>query len=279
MPTRVKRNIIEIDEDKCNGCGLCVPSCAEGAIQIVDGKARLVSEKFCDGLGDCLGECPEGALKVIEREAEDFDEEAVKTHLEVESKPGATLTPGAKAEPDVTTTAESTSGPGVASAAGVGAAAHSSHSCPGARMMQFKAQGGSSDSAPAQSRPSMLGQWPVQLMLVPADAPYFQNADLLVCADCVPCALADFHGELLKGKTLVVGCPKLDDVDFYVQKLKAIFSKSRINSVTVAMMEVPCCNGLLQAVYEAADASGKVIPVYPVKVGIKGQILERTRTR
>jgi Pyruvate/2-oxoacid:ferredoxin oxidoreductase delta subunit len=224
MTTKVKRSIIQIDEDKCNGCGLCVPSCAEGAIQIVDGKARLVSEKFCDGLGACLGECPEGALEVIEREAEDFDEEAVKAHLEV-------------------------------------------------------ASAGSSDSAPAQSRPSMLGQWPVQLMLVPADAPYFQNADLLVCADCVPFALADFHGELLKGKTLVVGCPKLDDVDFYVQKLKAIFSKSRINSVTVAVMEVPCCNGLLQAVYEAADASGKVIPVYPVKVGIKGQILERTRTR
>jgi NAD-dependent dihydropyrimidine dehydrogenase PreA subunit len=249
MGSSTKRNIIKIDEDKCTGCGLCVPSCAEGAIQIIDGKARLVSEKFCDGLGACLGECPEGALQVIEREAEEFDEEAVKAYL------GAT-------QP--------------AAHAGHGGAPHA---CPSARMMHFKDEGTRQTSAGTEPGRSRLTQWPVQLMLVPAEAPYFRNADILVAADCVPFALAGFHEQLLKDKAVVVGCPKLDDVGFYAKKLAQIFSSSGARSITVATMEVPCCSGMLQAVYEALDMIDQSIPVYTVTVGIRGQILSEVRSR
>lgn len=297
MGLKVKRQIIQIDEDKCTGCGLCVPSCAEGAIQIVDGKAKLVSERYCDGLGACLGECPEGALTIIEREAEDFDEEAVKLHMAGSSaqEPKATSAHGTHAGH----TPNGGNGGGKAAqghAAGTQQASahtghsrgghspashgpHAAHSCPGARMMQFKAQEAPASATGTGPRNSMLGQWPVQLMLVPVNAPYFQNADLLVAADCVPFALAGFHEELLKGKAIVVGCPKLDDINYYIQKLAEIISTSDVRSVTVAIMEVPCCSGLLQAVREAVEASGKVVPVYPVKVGIRGEIQERARLR
>ncbi len=261
MATMTKRNIIKIDEDKCTGCGLCVPSCAEGAIQIVDGKARLMSEKFCDGLGACLGECPEGALQVIEREAEAFDEEAVKAHLgPAQPSPQAAHAPHSGLRPS----------------AHVG---HAQHACPGARMMHFEAERGPVSSpapAPGQSR---LTQWPVQLALVPVEAPYFKDADILVAADCVPFALPAFHEQLLKGKAVVVGCPKLDDVDFYAKKLAQIFSSSNARSVTVATMEVPCCSGLVQAVYEALDMAERSIPVYTVTVGIRGQILSEVSSR
>ena len=255
MGSVTKRSIIKIDEDKCTGCGLCVPSCAEGAIQIIDGKARLVSEKFCDGLGACLGECPEGALQVIEREAESFDEEAVKAHL------GSAPHEGHGAHHDV----------------------NAPHACPGARMMHFQAE--EAPGAPAAVAPaaapgkSRLTQWPVQLMLVPVDAPYFKNADILVAADCVPFALAGFHEQLLKGKAVVVGCPKLDDLTHYTRKLAQIFSSSNARSVTVATMEVPCCSGMVKAVYDALDTADLSIPVYTVTVGIRGQILEEVRSR
>jgi Pyruvate/2-oxoacid:ferredoxin oxidoreductase delta subunit len=277
MGSLAKRNIIKIDEDKCTGCGLCVPSCAEGAIQIVDGKARLVSEKYCDGLGACLGECPEGALQVIEREVEAFDEEAVRAHL------GSA--PHHVGEPHAGHTSHSGSRPAAHKGHGANHQVSAPHTCPGARMMHFQAEEGPTALTPAAVAPaaasgkSRLTQWPVQLMLVPADAPYFKDADILVAADCVPFALAGFHEQLLKGKAVVVGCPKLDDVGYYTKKLAQIFSSSGARSVTVATMEVPCCSGMVEAVYGALDMADRSIPVYTVTVGIRGQVLDEVRSR
>lgn len=241
----IVRNIVRIDEEKCTGCGLCVPSCAEGALKIVDGKAKLISDKYCDGLGACLGECPEGAITIIKREAEEFDEEAVNQHL--------------KAKP---------SAPAVH-------LAHSVHqSCPSAKAMHFPKDQTEKDYSKApEKRETMLSQWPVQLTLVPSNAPFFENANLLIAADCVPFAYADFHTGFLKGKTLVVGCPKLDDATFYKKKLTEIFKQANIRSVTVVNMEVPCCFGLHRLVKEAMDSSGKVIPLNQEIISIKGDRL------
>jgi len=239
------RKIVKIDEEKCTGCGLCIPNCAEGALQIVDGKAKLMSEKFCDGLGACLGYCPEDAITVIEREAEDFDEKAVEAHLHQQKE--SQLQP--KPKP-----AQVFSG------------------CPSSRAMHFKApsaEGAVSSTTPSTSQ---LTQWPVQLKLVPINAPYFQDADLLIAADCVPFAYPDFHRDFLKGKALVVGCPKLDDVQFYKEKLTEIFKANPIKSITVSYMEVPCCFGLVKATEDAIAASGKHIPWKKVKIGIRGDI-------
>ncbi len=279
MGTLTKRHIIKIDDDKCTGCGLCVPSCAEGAIQIVNGKARLVSEKYCDGLGACLGECPEGALQVIEREAEAFDEEAVKAYL-APAQPVADTGHEVGSSPSAQgRQAGSTQAADTCQAHGAHHHGGAPHACPGARMMHFEAEKAPVASATAAPGKSRLTQWPVQLMLVPVEAPYFKNADILVAADCVPFALAGFHEELLKGKAVVVGCPKLDDVSYYAKKLAQIFSCSGARSVTVATMEVPCCSGMVQAVYEALDMVDRSIPVYTVTVGIRGQILSEVRSR
>lgn len=236
------RKIVKIDEEKCNGCGLCIPNCAEGALQIIDGKARLVSDKFCDGLGACLGHCPQDAITVIEREAEDFDEKAVEAflHKKDETKP--------KPQP--------------ASFAG----------CPSSRVMQFRVLKARVESGEKRSSVSQLSQWPVQLKLVPITAPYFQDADLLVAADCVPFAYPDFHQDFLKEKAVVVGCPKLDDIQSYKEKLTEIFRNNSIKSVTVPYMEVPCCFGLVKATEDAIEASGKKIPFKKVKIGIRGEI-------
>jgi Pyruvate/2-oxoacid:ferredoxin oxidoreductase delta subunit len=223
------RKIIEIDEDLCNGCGQCVPSCAEGAIQIVDGKARLVAEKYCDGLGACLGECPMDALHVVEREVEEFE------------------------------------GPAPA------APAHCPPSgCPSARL----------HSMPRQSQPvehsgeavSALTHWPVQIRLVPPSAPFLKDADLLVAADCVPVAYGAFHRDFLAGKVVMLGCPKFDDAALYLQRFTDIFNQSTPRSVTVAVMEVPCCQGLPSIVQQALTNSGKSIPVRKVIVSLDGQI-------
>ena len=201
-----KRKIIKIDEEKCNGCGLCMPNCPEGAIQIIDNKARLVSDLFCDGLGACIGYCPQGAITIEERDAQEYDEKEVIVQ-----------------SPCV---------------------------CPGA---------------------TQLSHWPVQLMLVPAFAPYLDGADLLIAADCVPFAYPDFHRELLKGKTLIVGCPKLDDLELYREKLGQIFRSNEIKSITYAHMEVPCCFGLLPIIQEAIAQSGKKIPFQDVTITIRGE--------
>jgi Pyruvate/2-oxoacid:ferredoxin oxidoreductase delta subunit len=182
------RKIIRIDEEKCNGCGLCIPNCVEGALQIVEGKAKLTSDKFCDGLGACLGDCPQDAITVIEREAEDFDEKAAEVHLHQ----GHQIKPQPQPQPQPLSTG-----------------------CPSSRAMHFKVPESRMERSPAIPSISMLSQWPVQLKLVPVNAPYFQNADLLVVADCVPFAYSNFHQDFLKGKVVVVGCPKLDDIQYY----------------------------------------------------------------
>jgi ferredoxin len=242
------RKIVQIDQDKCNGCGLCVPSCAEGAIKMINGKAVLSADNLCDGLGACLGECPQDAIKIIEREADEFDEVAVEKHL---SETGRAPEPHK----------------GHSHAHG-----HHGHAggCPGSRAMSFEAKPAAVEET--GSRQSQLSQWPVQLHLVPTSAPYFQDADLLIAADCAPFAYADFHKDFLAGKAVVIGCPKLDDNQFYMQKLTELFRNSSIKSITVLRMEVPCCGGIVMAARQALAASGKDIPFKEVTIGIRGEI-------
>ncbi|HHY82272.1 MAG TPA: 4Fe-4S binding protein [Clostridiales bacterium] len=261
------RKIIQIDEEKCNGCGLCVPNCAEGALQIIDGKARLVKDQYCDGLGACLGHCPQDALHIIEREAEEFDEEAAMEFVK-----------SLKESRNQEIKAESNDGH---------FHSHENHNhmhmhmhgggCPGSRVRTFNQDrtaidpetAGSGDIA--FSLKSQLQQWPVQLMLVPVQAPYFKNADLLITADCVPYSFADYHPKLLKGKRVVIGCPKLDDLDFYIEKLTAIIKENDLKSITVAFMEVPCCSGMVYAAQQAVLASGKDLKVNKVRITIDGK--------
>lgn len=252
------RQIITIDEEKCDGCGLCVPACAEGAIQIIDGKARLVSETYCDGLGACLGECPQGAISMEERHAADYDETAVEKHLhnlQATSSP-KTVRPNPELHQ-----------------------VHAGGGCPGSAIRTFGTATASAaavaNGGAATSQPSQLHNWPVQLYLAPTKAPYFDNADLLIAADCVPFALANFHGQFLAGKTLLIGCPKLDNVELYLNKLTEIFSGNTIRSVEIAFMEVPCCFGLMQIVRLALQKAQKDIPLSLVKIGLRGDILEK----
>ena len=251
------RNIIKIDEGLCNGCGNCVTSCAEGAIRIVDGKAKLVSETYCDGLGACIGDCPTGALTIEQREAEQFDEKAVEEHLDKQKVEDIVRKlmgpkPAASGKP---------SGGG---------------GCPGS-MSQFIGRQGETDedqSGPVQSR---LGNWPVQLMLAPVSAPYFEGADLLISADCVPFAYGNFHADYVKDKVVLIGCPKLDDAGHYQDKLTQIFQSNRISSVEVLYMEVPCCFGLAGLVLGALEASGADTEFIYTKIGIRGDVIEKGR--
>jgi ferredoxin len=241
------RKMVRIDEEKCNGCGLCIPNCAEGALQIVDGKAKLIGDKFCDGLGACLGHCPEDAITITEREAEDFDEKAVGIHLRLHPQPEPKSQPASTA------------------------------ACPSSRVMHFRPREPGVEAESTTQSASMLSQWPVQLKLVPVNAPYFQDADLLVTADCVPFAYPEFHRDFLKGKAVVVGCPKLDDIQYYREKLTEIFKTNSIKSVTLPFMEVPCCYGLAVATEDALRGSGKNIPFRKVKIGIRGEIKSEDR--
>lgn len=255
----VQRRIVEIDEDKCDGCGLCIPACHEGAIEIVNGKARLVDDKFCDGIGDCLGECPRDAIKIIERDAEKYDEEAVQRKMY---------------EMDRKQTNKST----------CNKENHSHHSgCPGTRMMDLSVEESIKNENKEEGRKttinnsdieikikSQLQQWPVQLMLIPEKAPYFDGAELLLTADCVSIAYPDYHLDLLKGKAVAMGCPKLDDNQHYMQKLSSIINKNNIKGVTVAFMEVPCCSGLVRAAETAIMESNKDVTLTKIKIGIKG---------
>ena len=244
------RNIIHIDEEKCDGCGLCATACAEGAIQIIDGKARLVSEIYCDGLGACLGECPRGALTMEEREAADFDPAAVERHLGT-GPDAAGHHPGPGKEAGETLPC----------------------GCP-ASMTQVLTPAGVAPGATTDAI-SQLGQWPVQLKLVPVNAPFFAGRTLVIAADCVPFAYAAFHRDFLPGKALAVGCPKLDDAGFYREKLAEIFRANDILAVEILFMEVPCCGALVRLVQGALSDSGKKIPASVVKVGIRGNIVER----
>ncbi|WP_026477139.1 ATP-binding protein [Alkaliphilus transvaalensis] len=269
------RKIIQIDEEKCNGCGLCVPNCAEGAIQIIDGKAKLIHDKYCDGLGACLGHCPEDALLIIERDADEFDEEAVE----------ALLNSQGKSLKDHQQEDGHHGHHGHHGNHGHGHHGHSHHGhggggcCPGSKMMDFKEDKVVEETAVVSSgdievkiKPQ-LRQWPVQLKLVPVNAPYFEKADLLVTADCVPFAYPNYHIDLLKGKAVVVGCPKLDDLEFYIEKLTKMIATNDLKSVTVAYMEVPCCQGIVMAVDEAIKRANVSIPVSKVKIGLQGQKL------
>ena len=274
------REIITIDEDLCNGCGLCIPSCPEGALQIIDGKARLVSDLFCDGLGACVGHCPEDAMTVVEREAEPYDERKVMAnivgygqntiaahleHLREHGEMGlyreavdyleeqGLEVPALEPEP----------------------AAELPCGCPGAMLREFSKETESEASAPSDYRPvSRLTHWPVQIMLLPVNAPYFEGADLLLAADCAPFAYPDFHDEFLAGKVLLVGCPKLDDAAFYLEKMTAILETNDIKSVTCVHMEVPCCFGLPTIARQAISASGKDIALHDVTITVDGRITE-----
>jgi len=246
---KITRKIIEIDEEKCNGCGNCVVACAEGAIQIIDGKAKVIADKYCDGLGACIGDCPEDALKIIERVADDFDEEAVeellKNQAEVKNKP----------EP---------------AACG----------CPSTAMKIFPTAGaadpcGCANHAKVQTSggPSALGHWPVQIRLVPAGAPFLKDADLVIAADCVPVAYPNFHADFLKGGAVMIGCPKFDNAEEYVEKLSQVFKVSGIKSITAAIMEVPCCSAMPVIIKKALERSGVTIPFKEVVVSARGEIL------
>lgn len=250
-----KRNIVEINEELCDGCGLCVPSCAEGAIRIIDGKARLIDDKFCDGLGACLGDCPTGAIEIIERDAIEFDEKAVEEHL------GRTQQQEAGNERSKIMAAQHNPQGGRFQPGG---------GCPSARVVDFE-EPVSAIGDKTQSVPSELRQWPVQLHLVPPFAPYLQGADLLVAADCVPFAYGDFHTDTLKGKAVVISCPKLDDCDSYVDKVTSIIEEAEVKSVTVAIMEVPCCFGLKSIVQQALAKSGRDIPLITEIYSIRGK--------
>lgn len=255
------RKIVYIDEKKCDGCGLCIPNCAEGALQIVDGKAKVISDIYCDGLGACLGHCPQDAISIVEREADEFDEKAVEEMLksnennQIEKKEDCGC-----------------SGHGHNHAHAAAHHAHQGGGCPGSMMRQF---GNKQQEEGNVKITSKLTQWPVQLKLVPPSAPYFRGSDLLITADCVPFAYANYHNDFLKDKSVVVGCPKLDDIEFYTQKLSEIIKINDLESITVLRMEVPCCGGMAQAAKIARDISGVETPVKVVTISIEGEVIRR----
>ncbi|MCF8074569.1 MAG: 4Fe-4S binding protein [Desulfotignum sp.] len=246
---KVLRKIIEIDDEKCDGCGNCVPSCAEGAIQIVNGKARVISDKYCDGLGACLGECPQDALHIVEREAEEFDEAAVHELLKQQAQ---TEKSAGQRKPVMT---------GCCPSAAL--KTFSDTSCDCANQPRVTGSGG----------PSALGHWPVQIRLVPAGASFLKDADLVIAADCVPVAYPSFHRDFLAGKAVMIGCPKFDDTQGYVDKLTDVFKKSGIKTITAVIMEVPCCSGLPHIIKKALENSGMDIPFSQVTISARGEIL------
>ena len=242
------RKIIEIDEELCDGCGQCVPSCAEGSLQIVNGKAKMVSDNLCDGLGACLGECPTGALKIVEREADEFDEEAVEKYLaekeEEKQKEPTMLACG----------------------------------CPSTNIETFAPASSCKEAnipGSFQDEESALSHWPVQIRLVPATAPFLKGADLLVLADCCGIAIPTLHRDLLKGRVVMIGCPKFDDVEEYIDKFTDIFKTADIKSVMAVVMEVPCCSGLPMIVKKGMEAAGKNILIEELVISTRGKILKQ----
>ncbi len=246
---KVMRKIIEIDEELCNGCGNCVVACAEGAIEIIDGKAKVIADKYCDGLGACIGDCPEDALKIIEREADDFDEEAVEELLKKQKDEKKQAEPIACGCPSTAMKTFPTAG----AAEPCGCNNHASVQTSGGR--------------------SALGHWPVQIKLVPAGAPFLKDADLMITADCVPVAYPTFHADFLQGNAVMIGCPKFDNADEYVEKLSQVFKVSGIKSITAVVMEVPCCSALPVIIKKAFEKAGVEIPFKEVVVSARGEIL------
>jgi len=281
--SKIKRKVIKIDEEKCTGCGLCVPDCPEGALQIIDGKARLISDLFCDGLGACIGSCPEGAITIEEREAEPYDEAKVMKNIVKAGK--NTIEAHLKhlrshGEEDILKQAlDYLKDKGIDFPAGDYEERkenkHEHFACPGSAEMSWGNAAVKKEVLPAGKAgiKSELRNWPVQIMLANPQAAYFRGADILVSADCVPFAFGNFHQEFVKDKIVLVGCPKLDDIEFYAEKLAQLFKEASPKSVTAAYMEVPCCWGLVKGVQEGIKKSGKKIPFYAVKIGIKGEEL------
>ena len=285
------RKIVKIDESKCNGCGQCVPGCAEGALAVIDGKARLLKETYCDGLGACLGECPQGAITIEDREAAQFDAAAAEAHVAAlaagqgAARAAGRTERGMGVPPMSSAPSERTKSQGqdASGTHGQDARATVGGGCPGSRMMQFArrgaATGGSaqdSGAAPAGQRPaveSALGQWPVQLALVPIEAPYYEDTELVLTADCAAYALGDFHERFLRGRSVAIACPKLDDVSPYVEKLAEILRRNTIRGLVVVHMEVPCCGGIVRLAEEAARRSGRSLPVRDVMIGLQGETL------
>ena len=233
----MRRKIVNIDQEKCDGCGICIPACAEGALQIIDGKARLVKESYCDGLGACLNECPQGAITLEEREAEAFDEEEARVNLEGKRELTESLPCG----------------------------------CPSVISKNWETK----SNMETIKTPSLLSHWPVKLRLVSTDAPYFRHSELVVAADCGPFAYGSFHQDFLEEKAVVTGCPKFDDLEFYQEKLTEILRHSGIKKIIVARMEVPCCSGWLTVVRNAVSSSGKEITIEEKVIGIQGEIISQ----
>ena len=276
----MKRNIITIDEEKCTGCGLCIPNCPEGAIQIIDGKARLVSDLLCDGLGACLGHCPEGAITIEKREAGEYDERkvmenvvkqginTVKAHLAhlKEHKQDAYYNQAVEYLKEHSIPILEDREPAMHGTLPAG--------CPGSRIMAFAREDRAAEAL-AGKRPSQLTHWPIQMHLLSPNAPHYQGADMLLAADCVAYSLGDFHKDYLKGKVLGIACPKLDEgKEIYLEKLKALIDVAKINTLTVMIMQVPCCGGLLQLALQAAAQAGRKIPIKCVVVSLQGDILQ-----
>lgn len=237
------RKIIEINEEKCDGCGQCVIACAEGALSIIDGKARLISDTYCDGLGVCLGECPRDAIRIVEREAEVFDEDAVEKHLSSQKSGEETMACG----------------------------------CPSTLIQSFSPSstcGMTQERAVYEESPSALSHWPVQIRLVPPKAPFLKGADLLVAADCTPIAYPDFHRDFLAGRVVLTGCPKFDDDRAYIDKFTQIFEEADIKSITALVIEVPCCQGLPVILQRAMERAGKKIPFEKIVIGTSGKIVK-----
>ena len=301
-----KRKIIKVDEAKCTGCGGCIPNCPEGALQVIDGKARLVSDLFCDGLGACVGHCPEGAMTVEEREAEPYDEAKVmanivtagpntiaahlkhlKDHSACEYYEQAVAYLKEHNVPNPEKSKAKSQEPKLACGC-PGSAVHAldpqsaisnlqsevPRGCPGSAVRDLTPSDTRSLDPSIPGRPSALRNWPIQITLVPPSAPYLKGADLLISADCVGSSHPNFHDELVKGKVLLIGCPKLDDADAYLEKLTQMFTESTPKSVTCAHMTVPCCSGLVQIVKQAIADSGKTIPFAEVIIDVKGEVVK-----
>ncbi|MBM3332208.1 4Fe-4S dicluster domain-containing protein [candidate division WOR-3 bacterium] len=269
-----KRKIIRIDEEKCTGCGQCIPNCPEGALQVIDGKARLISDLFCDGLGACVGNCPEGAMEVTEREAEPYDEARVMENI-VKAGPN-TIAAHLHHLKEHGATAYYNEAVACLEKKGIPMPREKKNlacGCPGSAVRDLSPEPAkAATAAPGAARSSRLRNWPIQLMLVPVSAPYLRNADLLLSADCVGSSHPNFHDELLKDRVLIIACPKLDDTDHYLEKLTELFRENEPKSVMVAHMTVPCCFGLVQIVQQAIAASGKPIPFAQVTIGLDGKV-------
>jgi NAD-dependent dihydropyrimidine dehydrogenase PreA subunit len=277
-----KRKIINIDEEKCNGCGVCIPNCPEGAIQIIDDKARLISDIFCDGLGACIGKCPQGAIETIEREAEPYDEK--KTMRENIIKAGKnTIIAHLKHLKEHGETKYLAEAIEVLKEKGIKVNLEEEPcdktdrlpcGCPGSKVMDFSDD--KKDVEETGIRVSQLRQWPIQLHLVPPNAPYFQGKDVILVADCVGYSIGDFHKDYLKGRSISIACPKLDtNIDTYIEKLTSMIDNAKINTLTVMTIEVPCCSGLVEIAQKALEKASRKIPIKSIIVSVKGDILKK----